>query len=335
VTLFDRLKHLAEFVQPRAKGLLCLLAGQILACDQLFDPTGGFERKLVVYSILTTNGDMQFVRVCTTYDVPGFDPYENTVDPTVSDAAVTIMIEGRRYAVRDTILPRPMNTRYKTPILAYVAQPFPVTRGKTYQLEVVSPTLGTAFSSTTVPEQTYFDLHYEGTRLLERPPIVDLPIRVLGSFSKSARGYVLRFLLVYSVLKDSVWSKEEEEVPLSYILVKPVSGVEQIRYPEVKRIEGSSFDLPFMTDGYRWIIRKILARNLGQRVVFTQAKFQLTQLDENLYRYYMIVHAFQDRGSIRLDQPDYSNINGAFGVFGAYSVDSLLYALPPNFPYNR
>lgn len=49
----------------------------------------------------------------------------------------------------------------------------------------------------------------------------------------------------------------------------------------------------------------------------------MTQVERNLYTYVKVVNGFQDAYSIRTDQPDYTNIVGGHGIFGAMVEDSL------------
>jgi hypothetical protein len=309
-------------------------------CNQPFEPKAELERKLVVYSILYTNRNEQFVRVSTNYDVSGFDPNENTTDPALKDATVSILSEGKTYTLRDTVLQRPDNERYKTPINCYVARPFNVSYGKAYELHVVSSSLGTARASLTIPERTYIVLRVDGEEYLDRlpppppPRTPDQTITVFGNFSKWAAGYVLRFFLRYDVLKDSIWVAEEQEVPTVHV-VDSAAGVMQVRYPTVERVQGSAYAAAFMVGAYRWALKDIVVRCFPNQVIFRQAKFQMTQLDGNLYRYYKTLNAFGDKRTIRLDQPDYSNINGGFGVFGACAVDSLVHTFVSGFPVGR
>ena len=48
------------------------------------------------------------------------------------------------------------------------------------------------------------------------------------------------------------------------------------------------------------------------------AEFQLLLLDDNLAPYYLTIQTFLDGFTVILDQQDYSNINGGFGVFGSF-----------------
>ncbi|MEK7671562.1 MAG: hypothetical protein AAB344_05010 [Bacteroidota bacterium] len=44
------------------------------------------------------------------------------------------------------------------------------------------------------------------------------------------------------------------------------------------------------------------------------------QLDDALYAYYTTANGFPDSGTLRLDEPDYTNIEGGLGVFALSST---------------
>ena len=45
---------------------------------------------------------------------------------------------------------------------------------------------------------------------------------------------------------------------------------------------------------------------------------QLIVYDPNLSTYYSSMQEATDGFTVRLDQPDYSNVTGGFGIFGSY-----------------
>jgi len=47
-----------------------------------------------------------------------------------------------------------------------------------------------------------------------------------------------------------------------------------------------------------------------------------------LYNYYGIANGFRDPNTIRVDEPDFTNIAGGVGVFGGFVQDTLVVALP-------
>ena len=57
-----------------------VLAFIVLSCNEPFSPKAPFDPHLVVYSVIYTDSPQQFVRVYSTYDVSGYDPYRYAED---------------------------------------------------------------------------------------------------------------------------------------------------------------------------------------------------------------------------------------------------------------
>jgi hypothetical protein len=51
-----------------------------------------------------------------------------------------------------------------------------------------------------------------------------------------------------------------------------------------------------------------------------KALFRLLVLDKNLAAYYSMQKTFLDEFSVRVNQPDFTNIEGGLGVFGIYAI---------------
>jgi hypothetical protein len=77
----------------------------------------------------------------------------------------------------------------------------------------------------------------------------------------------------------------------------------------------------------RWLFE-----SRGNDIKFSRAVFYLIQFDRPLWSYWNASNGFHDRYTIRVDDPDYTNITGGVGVFGSMRVDSLVWALPENMP---
>jgi hypothetical protein len=56
---------------------------------------------------------------------------------------------------------------------------------------------------------------------------------------------------------------------------------------------------------------------------FLRIDFELLIFDRFLAAYISTTNGFLDNLSIRLDEPNYSNINGGLGIFGAYIYNVL------------
>jgi hypothetical protein len=74
---------------------------------------------------------------------------------------------------------------------------------------------------------------------------------------------------------------------------------------------------------------KALKNQYGNNMWIRRAAFVLTQVEQNLYTFYNIANGYQDQVSIRVDMPDWTNINGGLGLFGAMVQDTLFVEIPP------
>jgi hypothetical protein len=99
---------------------------------------------MVVYSILTTESDTQYVRVYSSYNPPDNDPAKNQDETSVQDAQVSITQEGgQTFSFQLKAIARSENSRYPSDIVVYCSYPFRAERGKTYTLTVSSASMGT------------------------------------------------------------------------------------------------------------------------------------------------------------------------------------------------
>ena len=89
--------------------------------------------------------------------------------------------------------------------------------------------------------------------------------------------------------------------------------------------------MSFQKSAYEYALNQVRLRHQNDQLKFRSVLFVMTQVEPNLYNYYNIVNGFQDPNSIRTDHPDYTNIQGGIGVFGAMTHDSTLYTLPDDF----
>jgi hypothetical protein len=295
----------------------------VSGCENSFDPRGPYQKQMVVYSILSNSSDSQYVRVFTTYNPTGFDPSEVTADTYVRKARVTLTDDSTTYTLRDTSLTRVDKSRYTDDIGAYIAYPCHMRMGKTYTLSVASDQ-GNVSATVSVPHAGYV--------LANNPFILKAPdryssddITVTIGVSPLTRGYVVRLYLDYLVNVGADWVHKRDEIPNS--VLSATATTIQYNYPKLIR-RTSDVAQPYSTIHFPIAVYTAFYTRLvdqygigGFKMV--SATYILTQVEANLYKYYNLANGFQDEFSIRTDQPDYSNIQGGLGVFGAMTVDSV------------
>jgi hypothetical protein len=301
-----------------ASVMTLLIAG---GCDQSFDPRGPYVKRLVVYSVLSERSDSQYVRVYTTYNPSGFDPLENTSDTYVRNAKVTVTDDSTTYSFKEAVIPRDDKNRYASDLVAYLAYPCSARLEKRYSLAITSDQ-GNATATVTIPGKGYV---YNNTpSIFIRPDSYTEDIPVSVGLSSAAQGYLVRLYVNFDVVSDESVVHKRLEVPSA--MVSTASPQVQYTYATLTRRPAeaaySYFNIFFSRAAYIQFQKDVIAQYGGFRL--TSATFILTQVETNLYNYYSLANGFLDPYSVREDQPDYSNIVGGFGVFGAMAEDSVV-----------
>ncbi len=313
--------------------LVLSLSALLSSCDQSFNPKSRFEQELVVFSILSNARDTQYVRVSTTYDVPGFDPAKHQTDEVVEGARVVVTGPLSAYDFKQISLPRNDKSRYNTPIQAYLTSPFRPNHGVKYDLTVRSTIYGEAAATVTIPDSALigFDL---GTSLLDKPedrePNSSIVLQAL--VSPFCKGYLAQMFVDYQVRVDSSWTDERIEVPTR--VIADTLNLWVVTYPSLTRKVVRQTGTSFAVKAYVATLYRIIKQNPKKKIAFRRVVGRVLQCEQGLYDYYNTVNGFRDPVSIRVDLPEYSNISGAKGVFGAYALDSLTHILPDNFGLN-
>jgi hypothetical protein len=318
---------------------IALISVSIIGCDQPFDPRAPLDQQLVVYSVLSTDRDIQFVRVNSDYMPAGFDPNVYNADNAVRDASVTISSSGSTAILRDTVLARPDTSRYNSPMYVYAVKPFTPQRGRAYEVWVHSPSLGTAFASTVIPTKPLIVLADASVPVLMEPfkyaetSVVQYTVDLSGY----ARGYTSHLYIYYDVLKGSRWVEERAEVPVSSSIWDTTYSLQWAQYAELTVCpESNRLTLQFANGYLKTIIYQIRwSQYVDTHLIFKWVVLVLLQADQNLFGYYQSIRGYRDPQSIRLDEPQYSKINGGIGVVGAYALDSLVFVLPERFVANQ
>jgi hypothetical protein len=301
-----------------------------VSCNHSFSPKAPFQQQVVVYSVLSTDRDIQFIRVYTNYDVAGFDPFQNASDTPVSGALVIVTGPHGTYTLKDTLLIRPDTSRYKSPIAAYTGR-WRAEPGAIYTLTVNAAGIGSTTATVTLPGSSQPINWTYGTRIMDDPENYKGQgyVGAFTRFWQTTKAYSYQMAIEYLVLTASGWKTESIEVPMwaSY-------DFQSTGYPTLYNsyiYAGGGYSKEIYMNTLQYVVRQ----HAGTKLTFQRIVFRFLQVDQNWYDYYSTVRKFQDIFSIRLDEPDFTNLSNGYGLFGAFTVDSLEHAYPPEFPYNR
>lgn len=303
-------------------------------CSEAFDPTIGGPRPFAVFAPLHAGSDTQYVRLTATSDPTDPDP---RIVP-VTGAVVTVSGPGGPVTFVPVTVPGEPGTPDSV-LVEYRAAGFRPARGGTYALQVQAPS-GTATSTIVVPSSTFTPVTTRDPFIFSQPHSYSLetPIVVNIALSNESLGFLVRFLIEYEVLRGAVWELERVEVPVAYKDYVSDDEPGPILPTLTRRTNTASVGggLPppesvfFNNRAYEKSIALIHAKYGSANIRMRRVLFVLLQTDRHMFTYYSYANSFDDRFTIRLDQPDYSNIQGALGIFGGLASDTLALTIPVN-----
>lgn len=295
----------------RRIALFSLLALLLAGCNQPFEPNGPLSSTLVVYSILSSRNDTQYVRLTSTFGTPPA--------PGITNAAVTITTTGQVITFRDTTVLWPDTAGDLSPTNVYVAYNTPIKGGAVYQLQASTPSGLTASASMTALNQPFFAL---------KPGVTPGFFVLSRAFNSLSGAAVLHFYLDYYALVNNRWVLQTEEVPATRTLDAADNDV--LGYPSISPVPtlaAGGNEVQIDSTLFQITRVRVYKRYAPAPVVYLDIRFVLTQIDDALYAYYYINNGPVDISTIRLDVPDFTNIQGGYGVFGSRADVILLFPL--------
>jgi hypothetical protein len=235
--------------------------------------------------------------------------------------------------LQDSTYPRDDTSRYQDSIHAFVYAPASIQRGKAYTLSADIPVYGTVTAMTVPPSIGTLEVEQNSGPVLTSPAITRRDIIFYAIPADNAEGHVVKLFLEYEVPSLTPGVLIKEEVPLSTANYADCLTFDAA-YPRIRRrqqVAGREvWTFPYQS--YQRAILRIVKAHEGNVVNFKRVVIALVQADKHLYSYFSLVGGFRDEFSIRVDEPNYTNIENGLGFFGSFTADSLVITLPPSFP---
>ncbi|MEK6649993.1 MAG: DUF4249 family protein [Bacteroidota bacterium] len=305
-------------------------------CDEPFNPVEDFQPQMIIYGMLETTRDTQYVRVSSSYDPPEHNPANQTTDSALTGTSVVVIggtpANGTTVFFQPTLLTRWNNDRYTTPVPAFVAPGFRVERGGIYSLFVSSP-LGQATASVTVPTVSYvFTADDMVLRAPQNSPR-NREINFRSILSPVTYGFFMRLLVDYEVAVPGGWEARTIEIPRTLLrddsIATMIGTYPQLRRRTTQGVTTTTERETFFAGPYFRIVQLLRQRYKPAGALrFLRARAILYQTDEAFYRYVKTVNGFNDQFTIRTDEPDVSNITNGRGLFAIVTTDTSTVTLP-------
>ena len=299
--------------------IFCLSAALIsISCNENFNPKAPFIEQYVLNCIIRGDSVAQVALLGKTYDVNGYDPSTNSVDPSVTGALIYIKCHGKIYQMRDSSIARTDTSQYKGPVKFYYSNSFLPGTNDTVEITAIPKDGVILNSKTTVPNSVSFD----------RSPVYikgdEAALDLTWVESDGGDFFLPRLKIVYSKRNEIPQVIHTLEVPVSYNysgnLITPI-------YPGVSAARGLEYQRSILDD----YMTKVSAGDDMENYQFYDLEFDLLIFDQFLSGYISTTNGFLDNLSIRLDEPNYTNITGGLGIFGAYMLNKTSISLSDNY----
>jgi len=292
--------------------LVILSCFSFISCDDSIDPKTTFKERYILNFIIRGDTTFQVATLSSSYNVAGIDPQVNEIDPAIKDADIKIWYNGDVFTLRDTTIARSDTSRYNTSVSYYYINNFTPGEGRPVIVKAELNNGRSLTAQTVLPENIEID---SCDRII--------PLTYKNQFSIVWRSleeevfYFVRFKLYYK--HNSVF--HTVEVPLNYIYI---DGKLTPVYPGVTRNTIFNYELSALDT-----VMKKISEGDGQKSNYeiVRGEYEVVILDKPLSDYYSSIHGYMDNFSIRIDQTDYTNITGGYGIFASYRKQLLAASL--------
>jgi hypothetical protein len=276
-------------------------------CDENVDPKAPFKERYIFNLVIRGDTTYQIATLTKSYTVEGLDPYENQVDPAIKDADIRVWSKDDVYIMRDTAVARQDTSRYKTPVNFYYIKNFTPVSETPIDVRVELNNGRILTASTKIPAKMDID----SVDLLI--PSKDKPnFSYVWKNNDGGTFYLYRFRFYYTFTDNSKVTWFIKEVPLTYIK----SGDQYYPYfPSITKNTKVLYDNSALDSAMVQISKGVIDKS---KFEIKKAEFEVLIFDKVLSDYYSSTHGYLDDYSVRIDQTDYTNINGGFGVFASY-----------------
>lgn len=293
---------------------LIIFAVFIAACNDNIEPFGESNEKYVLNCIIRSDTNYQVLTIAKSYPATSYNPYENTVDPSIKGAVIRLW-EGNDKVTffRDTTVARDSATLYKTPFSLYYAYGIQPAQNTVLEIEAILPSGKKLTASGTTPLKPEFrKLGQGGDGDSIVPPPVNTSVMARWGLTAAPRGtvYLPRVYIAYKVPENGVLVRKMKLVPKGYFMY---NGVEYAEHFGLSNSPIAYIEMSTITRA----MQEISAgdSDKGKYIIYSLV-VDVLSLDNNLSAYYNATNKNKDPFAVKLYETDYSNITGGFGVFG-------------------
>ncbi|MCL5029546.1 MAG: DUF4249 domain-containing protein [Bacteroidetes bacterium] len=295
-----------------------------LSCQEDFNPKTDFKEQYVLncYIDLVYDRYMNtqiYATVSKLYNVDGFDPSQNKIDPSISGAEIYLNYRDILYKLQEDTN-KTVITKYGTNQIYYYANLQNIYPSYNVSLTAKMPDGKVLTAQTQLLEAQQFTYSYDFrndfTTKINRFYWGDA--FTISWITFGERLFIPRIIIEYDKFDANGQSKlYRKEVPFTF--VKKQDQMMPV-YPTFTTGSSISFDYSAIDSA---MVQISQGDNNKQRYAVYSIQFQWIEMDLALSRYFESINGSIDQYSISLDQSIYSNVKGGLGIFGSKRTEII------------
>jgi len=286
------------------------------SCKEDFSPKTEFTQKYILNSYIDLDYDKYlyttvYASLSRLYDVNGYNPSENKIDPAISGPEIYINYRDIIYNLQIDTVKSDTNNYGTNPI------------------HYVSPFIQNMYPNNFV---TIYVKFHNGKVLSSKIKILEgIQLRYSYNFRGGFTANINRFYwgntftISWGTIENRLffprmyitYTRQDtpgfftKDIPYTYT---DNSGHPQPLYPSYTTGSSFSFDYSAVDSAMADISKGDTSKQNYTAISIT---FDMIELDEPLSKYYLSTNGKIDNYTIRLDESVYNNINGGLGIFGS------------------
>ncbi len=279
------------------------------SCEENFSPRSDYQERYILNCIIRADTTLQVATAEYSYNVAGHNPYINKENQFASNVLIRMWQGDEGYRFRDTLVESTDAIKYSGNVHVYCLKNFKPSENDSLAIEAIFPNGRTLSASATIPSKIEWDpLNSSGAI----PPEDGSTYKFAWKNINPQNWYLARFVVNYKNFEEGMDVVHSKVIPLKYVFE---NGRAIPKFSEPSRNNGITFNKAALDSAFRQISGDDPAK--GNYFIY-KGELQLLIFGESLSKYYSNLFGFLDDFTVRIDQNDYSNVEGGYGVFGAY-----------------
>ena len=287
--------------------ILTLLSIFLCSCEENISYFGEFDQQYSLNCILRGDKDIQIATIKRSYP-----PGEENLNSDVRDAMIKLILPDTTLLFKDSVLaePDPKNSSVN---YFYYLDNYRLTKNTVIKIEALLPDGTVLNSETTSP-------YYFSVRLVGGSEDLVIPDE------NSSESYLYNWDIIGNYVPVAFGP--------SFYISYYISGYEDIIH--YKKVTGKYVqELNHYEVRMEFIDKTMQDISIGinnkASINIIGSCFEVKVYDTALGIYVNSIQTFEDEFSVRISEPNLSNINGGFGVFGTYMSEKFDIELTSNY----